>query len=381
MPTGGGKKRAAARPRKAKAAAAPRPALGNDPFERGAAVREPARAVVATATRTATPTPTTTPAPSPRPSPPLRGGEGAEPSAHVATRLRELALAEASGQHARDLAQLVRSLWPVLRGRLLALASLRHLLDAPGAIDDLGLDSGLVARAAPAFDLLVDVWWRVQVRGLEKLPPGGAIVVANHGGRFHWDALVLGHVLRRAGRECRGLLDEPALNAPIAGRIARRLGAVPATPENARALLASGKLAAVFPEGSRNGERPWPERYRIGRFGRGGFARIAMEAGVPVISCAIVGSEETAAPFARPGWLAEALGLPLLAAAPGLPLGPLASLPLPSRWSVRFGEPIAPEDGASPEDAGAVNRLAERARDTLQRMLDEDVASRRSAYL
>jgi 1-acyl-sn-glycerol-3-phosphate acyltransferase len=369
MPTGGGKKHAPARPRKAKAAPAPRQVLGNDPFERGAAVREPVAP-----TRSATPPasaipPTVTPTPTATPSAP-----------RAASRLRDLALEEASGKHARDLARLLHTLWPAVRGRLGALASLRHLLEAPSA-DDLSLDADAIARAAPVLDLLVDAWWRVDVRGVEKLPPGGAIVVANHGGRFHWDALVLGHVLRRAGRECRSLLDEPALGTPIAGRIARRLGAVPATPANARALLHAGKLAAVFPEGSRNGERPWAERYRISRFGRGGFAHIALDAGAPVVPCAIVGSEETAAPFARPGWLADALGLPLLAAAPGLPLGPLASLPLPSRWSVRLGDPIAPERGASPDDAAAVNRLAERTRDTLQRMLDEDVASRRSVYL
>jgi len=406
MPTGGGKRRAPAQPRKAKAAPAPRPVLGNDPFERGAAAREP---VVATAAAHPAATPAATPAkppaprapaaPPPQASPPkphsLRGEEGVAPSpaatatptppptsasASAISRLRHLALEEASGQHARELARLARSLWPAVLSRLGALASLRHLLEAPPA-DDLSLDVGAIARAAPVLDLLVDTWWRVEVRGVEKLPHGGAMVIANHGGRFHWDALVLGHLLRRAGLECRSLLDEPALGTPIVGRIARHLGAVPATPGNARALLRAGKLAAVFPEGSRNGERPWAERYRISRFGRGGFAHIALDAGVPVVPCAIVGSEETAAPFARPGWLADALGLPLLAAAPGLPLGPLASLPLPSRWSVRFGDPIAPEPGASPDDAGAVNRLAERTRDTLQRMLDEDVASRRSVYL
>jgi 1-acyl-sn-glycerol-3-phosphate acyltransferase len=299
----------------------------------------------------------------------------------VAARLRDLGAAEASGQHARELAALVRNLWPALRPRPDSVLLLRRLLDGPGPVDPHGMDPELVAGIAPALDLLVDAWWRTEVRGLERLPPGAALVVANHGGRFHWDALVLGHLLRRAGRELRPLLDEHALRAPVSGRAAARLGAVAATPENALRLLETGRLAAVFPEGSRNGDRPWAERYRIRRFGRGGFARIAMQAGVPIVPCAIVGSEETAAPFARPGWIAEALDLPLLAGAPGLPLGPLAWLPLPSRWSVRFGEPIAPAPGASADDEATATALTESVRATLQRMLDEDVASRPSAYL
>jgi 1-acyl-sn-glycerol-3-phosphate acyltransferase len=299
----------------------------------------------------------------------------------VASRLRDLAAAEASGQHARELAAIFRRLWPALRPRLETLELLRRLFDGPGPLDPYGMDPELVARAGPALDLLVDGWWRTEVRGLERVPAGAALIVANHGGRFHWDALVLGHLLRRAGRELRPLLDEHAMRGRVGGRAAARLGAVEATPENALRLLESGRLAAVFPEGSRNDDRTWADRYRIRRFGRGGLARIAMQAGVPVVPCAIVGSEETAAPFARPGWIAEALDLPLLAGAPGVPLGPLASLPLPSRWSVRFGDPISPEPAAAAEDEAAVIALTETVRATLQRMLDEDVASRPSVYL
>jgi 1-acyl-sn-glycerol-3-phosphate acyltransferase len=220
----------------------------------------------------------------------------------------------------------------------------------------------------------------VEVRGLDRAPSGPALVVANHGGLFHWDALVLSHLLRRAGRELRPVLDDYALGIPLVGRASIRLGAIRATPGNVLELLRDRVLAAVFPEGSRNGARDWSERYQVRRFGRGGFANLALRAQVPVIPCAIVGSEEAAPPFARGGWLAEALGIPLLAAAPALPLGPLAFLPLPSRWTVRFGEPIDPP-GGSPDDPHAVNALAEATRAALQRMLDEDVASRRSVYL
>jgi 1-acyl-sn-glycerol-3-phosphate acyltransferase len=394
---GGREKPGAPTQRPAKRAA--RAALGNDPFERGAApvqlaMATPAKPAAAHAgamtgepsrrRKVATPAAAAAPrqevtvhAPAVAPVPPEAPvGEAHEIAGPPADDVHETA--EAAAPPASDLRAFVHRLWPALRGRLDAILGLPRLLGRPSPGFPQAVDTELVARALPLLDFLLDAWWRVEVRDLDRMPAGPALVVANHGGLFHWDALVLAHVLRRAGRELRPLLDEHALSIPIAGRAALRLGAVPATPENALELLREGVLTGVFPEGSRNGEREWAERYRIRRFGRGGFATIALRAGVPVVPCAIVGGEETAAPFARPGWLAEALGLPLLNAAPALPLRPLALLPLPSRWSVRFGEPILPH--GSPDDARAVNLLAEETRGRLQRMLDEDVASRRSVY-
>lgn len=360
-----------------------RVALGNDPFERGAAV--------AVQLAMATPSggarlPDSPPAPQVRASPEVTREQAAALAPDVfprpATVPGPVAVDERPVREARPpggLAGLLRQLWPALRARLAPVLSLRRLFSNPALPDRHGMDPELVARSSPVFDFLLDAWWRVEVRGLEQLPPGPALLVANHGGRFHWDALVLAHVLRRDQRRCRSLLDEHALAIPLAGRIVTRLGAVLASPEHALALLSEGSLVAVFPEGSRSGNREWGDRYQIRRFGRGGFAHIALRARAPVVPCAIVGGEETSAPFARPGWLAEALGIPLLGAARALPLGPLAWLPLPSRWTVRFGDPIAPE--GDPDDPQSVDALTEQTRATLQRMLDQDVARRKSVYL
>jgi 1-acyl-sn-glycerol-3-phosphate acyltransferase len=407
-----------------------RPALGNDPFEQGAAARSPAAAEPAisalqppTSTASSPPEKPLPPAPEPprrelpaaalaerqagaarpaatRPASAaapevasLRARLGAletrvESAAAVATtRLRELARQEAAGDHARDLLQTWSRLVPALRERLGALAPLRDLFTGRRSLDPFGLDRELFQQTLPLLDFLYTSWWRVEVRRIENVPAeGAAIVVANHGGALAWDALVLRLALLRdhpARRDLRPMLDEHALRLPIAGGIAARLGAVPATPENALRLLRDGAITAVFPEGSRAARRPWPQRYRIERFGRGGFAKLALRSGATIIPCSIVGSEETSAPFARPGWLAEALNMPFLAAAPALPLAPLEMIPLPSRWSLRFGEPIdtrtAGPDGA--EEPARVLELTERARASLQQMLDEDVAARRSVYL
>ena len=310
-------------------------------------------------------------------------------TAAASARLRGLALQETAGEHARELAELAGRLLPLVASRLGGLAALRSIFAgaAPGALDAYGMDRDLPARAAPLLDFLYASWWRVETRQVEHVPATGpVIVVANHGGALFWDALVLRLALLRehpARRELRPLLDDRALGTPVFGRAAARLGAVAATPEHALELLGGGAVLAVFPEGSRNAGRPWPERYRVDRFGRGGFARIALRTGAAVVPCAIVGSEETSAPFARAGWLAERIGMPFLATTPSLPLAPLGILPLPSRWSLRFGAPIdtAALGRAAADDAGQVLALTERTRSALQQMLDEDVAARRAVYL
>jgi 1-acyl-sn-glycerol-3-phosphate acyltransferase len=398
--TGGKSDKASARKRSAK------PVLGNDPFERGAAMRRSAPVPVApipAATETSAP-PVSLPLPS---RPAEEEGEAVRVStassdsssrlhalesrvesaaATAASRLRDLARQEASGQHAKDLLQTVAGLLPVLRERLGALASLRSFFAGTGELDAFGMDRGLFERAMPVLEFLYTSWWRVELRQIENVSAQGPVMlVANHGSALAWDALVLRLALLRdhpAHRELRPLLDEYALKLPLAGVGALRLGAVPATPENALFLLREGRALAVFPEGSHNARRPWTQRYRVERFGRGGFAKLALRTGAPIVPCAIVGSEETSAPFVRTGWLADTLGMPFLASAPPLP-GLLGVIPLPSRWSVRFGEPIdtqAAGPGAA-DDSARVLEVTERARASLQQMLDEDVAARRSVYL
>jgi 1-acyl-sn-glycerol-3-phosphate acyltransferase len=246
------------------------------------------------------------------------------------------------------------------------------------------MDPDLLARARPVVDFLVDSWWRVDVRGVDTLPEGPVVVVANHGGTLPWDAAVLRAVGARQAvpREIRPLLEPRTLESPLLGRALSRLGAAPLRPDVALALLSAGATIALFPEGPRSSPRPWGDRYRVTRFGRGGFARIAALARAPIVPCAIVGSEEAAAPLDRQGWLAESLHLPLLGVAPALPFStPLGWLPLPSRWTVRFGNPIPPPPPEVADDAAAIATVGERVRAALQGMLDADLAGRRSLFL
>jgi len=381
-------------------------ALGNDPFQRGAAVRPPAlpRELPAVAE----PQPPRQVEAAVIPAPPEAGpGPGAPPPArpHLPGNLAALeglidaAIHEAEarlGAAARsggaglarardDVSAILRPLWPVLRDKLASAGDLARLLEPPMRLERFGMDARLVGRTEPLMELLYSRWWRVAVAGLEHLPlDGPAVLACNHAGSLPWDALVVRHAVRRErpGRELRPLLDDAACDRPVVGQALLRLGAVRASPEAAQALLSAGTAVAVFPEGSAVEGRPWHDRYRLGRFGRG-FVRVALRAGAPIVPCAIVGSEETAPPIARTGWLAELLRLPFLATEPALRLPAAGMLPLPARWSLTFGAPID-LGGAGPEradDPVLASQVADRTRQALQGMLDEAVAARRSVFL
>ncbi len=301
-------------------------------------------------------------------------------------RLADVAARAGVTSAAGELRETVARLLPKVKHALGTAIDLARLLEPPGRLDRHGLDARFHERAQPLLDLLYATWWRTEARGVERVPErGAAIIVANHAGAVPWDALVLRHALHRdhpARRDLRPLLDDREADLPFFGPLAIRLGAVRAAPEPAERILRDGALLGVFPEGSAVARKSWGERYRIQRFGRGGFVKIALRTGVPIIPCAIVGSEEASPGIARPGWLAATLGVATL---PGssFRVGAAGLLPLPSRWSLRFGDPVD-LSGAGPaaaDDPSTVNALTERVRSTLQAMLDEEIAARRSVFL
>jgi 1-acyl-sn-glycerol-3-phosphate acyltransferase len=387
----GGKGRAARRARPA--------ALGNDPFERGAAPREPAPSP-ATASGSA-------PGSARQGERDAASGDRAELRAAAAVaarlggaerrldtaladlegRIEELAARAGLGALESELREALARLVPALRQRLGSVGDLLRLLEPPERLDRHGMDPRFAERLTPVIELLYASWWRVRVRGIDAVPSAGpVIVVANHAGVVPWDALVLRHALRRdhpARRDLRPLLDDRECALPVFGAAAVRAGAVRASAESAERLLAQGAAVAVFPEGSAGARKPWRDRYTLVRFGRGGFAKVALRARAPIVPCAIVGSEEASPGISRTGWLAERLGVPLLAASPALTIAPAALVPLPSRWTIRFGAPVEVRDhpATAADDPGIVNALTERVRSSVQAMLDEDVAARTSVFL
>jgi 1-acyl-sn-glycerol-3-phosphate acyltransferase len=254
-------------------------------------------------------------------------------------------------------------------------------------VDDFGLDPVYESRFRPIAEFLYRRYFRIKTEGLTQIPSDGrCILVANHSGTLPLDGLMLRTALRLehpAARELRWLAEDFLFYLPFAGVFMNRVGAVRACQENAERLLGKESLVAVFPEGVQGIRKLWSERYQLQRFGRGGYIRLALRMQAPIIPCAIVGAEETNPLLYRLEYVASLMGLPYIPVTPTFPLlGPLGLMPAPSRWTIKFGEPVS-LDGYGPqaaEDHVLVGRLSERVRGSIQAMLDSGVRERKSVW-
>jgi 1-acyl-sn-glycerol-3-phosphate acyltransferase len=255
-------------------------------------------------------------------------------------------------------------------------------------VDDFGRDPIATARWEPLLDFLYSRWFRVEAAGLEHVPPAGkCLLVANHAGTLPYDSAMVMHAIRRdhpARRDVRPLIEDAVFHLPWLGPLMSRIGGVRACPENAERLLAKGELVAVFPEGVKGMGKLWRDRYRLQRFGRGGFVKLALRSRAPIVPVAVVGAEEALPMLGKVTWFTKTIGLPYVPVTPIFPwLGPAGLLPLPSKWLVEFGAPIdlAAEYGPdAAEDRLLVNRLADQVRAGIQDMVDALRARRRSLF-
>jgi len=299
-------------------------------------------------------------------------------------------LREQVEQAALDVVERIAPSEPVLSGqggyveRQWGREALRNRLEE---VDDFGLDPEFEAKLRPAIDLLYRRYFRVQVEGIDHIPSAGrAVIVANHGGTLPLDGAMLRTAIRLdhpSSRDLRWLAEDFVFYLPFAGVFMNRLGAVRACPENAERLLEKDGLIAVFPEGVHGIKKLFSERYQLQRFGRGGYIRLCMRMRAPLIPCAIIGAEEANPLLYRMESLAALWKLPYLPITPTFPLlGPLGLVPAPTRWKLRFGEPIS-FDNYGPEaldDHVLIGRLSERVRTSIQGLLDSGLSQRKSVW-
>jgi 1-acyl-sn-glycerol-3-phosphate acyltransferase len=255
-------------------------------------------------------------------------------------------------------------------------------------LDDFGFDPEF-AQAVPLALLrpLYRHWFRVEVRGIEHLPAsGGALIVANHSGAIPMDALMTSvavHEEHPHHRFLRTLGADLVFQTPVLAGLARRSGATLASNPDAERLLSGGELVGVWPEGFKGIGKPFSERYKLQRFGRGGFVSAALRTGTPIIPCSIVGAEEIYPIIGNVPSLARLLGLPYLPVTPFFPLlGPLGAIPLPSKWLIEFGPPVPTQDfgpGAA-EDPILVFDLTDQIRQSIQQTLYSLLVQRRSIF-
>jgi 1-acyl-sn-glycerol-3-phosphate acyltransferase len=265
----------------------------------------------------------------------------------------------------------------------------RRRLTGEYEIDEFGFDPELNENVLlPLLRPLYERWFRVEMFGLEHVSDtGAALVAANHSGTLPIDGVMLQvglHDDHPAHRNLRLLGADLVYQIPVLAHLARKSGHTLACQADASRLLAQGQLVGVFPEGFKGVGKPFSERYRLQRFGRGGFVATAMRAQVPIIPCAIVGAEEIYPKIADLKPLARLLGFPYFPVTPTWPLfGLLGLVPLPSKWMIAFGEPIRTDeyDPAQADDHMTIFNLTDQVRETIQNMLYDLLRRRGPAFL
>jgi 1-acyl-sn-glycerol-3-phosphate acyltransferase len=272
------------------------------------------------------------------------------------------------------------------------LRDLRQLVPAaePGRqVDDWGRSERVFDAIQPLLDFYYRHWFRVEVEGIENVPDaGGALLVSNHSGALPPDAPMIMQALRHEHPSSRPvyMLGEHWFKGyPGVSMLVGKMGLVPAHPANAQRLLRDeGRLVLVFPEGAKASRKLYWQRYRLRRFGRGGFVRTAMRADVPIVPIAVLGAEEAMPIFAHVPLLQRLTGLiyfPINHAFPQFGLA-AALMYLPAKFRIRFLEPVdlsgcGPEDA---EDVALVQGLSEDIRARIQAELDELQAARSSVW-
>ncbi|QIB44321.1 lysophospholipid acyltransferase family protein [Streptomyces aureoverticillatus] len=268
------------------------------------------------------------------------------------------------------------------------LAFLRRRLTGEYDVDDFGYDEELTDQVLMSLlRPFYEKYFRVEVKGIENIPAdGGALIVANHSGTLPLDGLMMQvavHDNHPHQRHLRLLAADLVFMLPVINELARKAGHTLACAEDAEALLERGELVGVMPEGFKGIGKPFGERYKLQRFGRGGFVSTALRTGSPIVPCSIVGAEEIYPMIGNAKTLARVLGIPYFPLTPTFPwLGPLGMVPLPTKWTIQFGEAI-PTDGYPPEaaeDPMLMFNLTDQVREQIQHTLYKLLVQRRSVF-
>jgi 1-acyl-sn-glycerol-3-phosphate acyltransferase len=244
---------------------------------------------------------------------------------------------------------------------------------------------GLFDRTAVEF--FYRYWFRAEVEGIENVPAtGGALLVSNHAGALPPDAAMIAKAIREEHPHPRHLhitVENFFRGYPGFSMLIPKIGCVTAHPANVQRLLYDeGQLVLVFPEGRKGTEKLYKDRYRLRRFGRGGFVEAAMRARAPIVPVCVVGAEEAAPVFAQMGLMKRVTGLLYFPITPTFPhFGLLGMLGyLPAKFKLRFLEPISFDEDGLEEDKALVQTVSHEIRARIQENLWDMIAKRKSVW-
>jgi len=295
----------------------------------------------------------------------------------LSTRLRE-----ATGREVIDMARVMEVIQFLYQQRELARRG------ADYAVDDFGFDAQWTESLLPLFKLMYRDYWRVETTGIENVPATGrALLVANHSGVLPWDGTMIKTAIfaeHPEPRHVRALVASLFMGMPVLSWFLRRTGQTVGHPDDTRRLLERDELVLVFPEGVKGTGKPFKDRYRLRRFGRGGFVATAIRTGAPIIPVSVVGSEEIYPMIADAAPVAKFFGLPYFPITPTWPwLGILGMIPLPSKWRIQFHPPVRTElfHAASADDQHLVMTVADEVRNTIQNGIYDNLKLRRGVFV
>jgi 1-acyl-sn-glycerol-3-phosphate acyltransferase len=255
-----------------------------------------------------------------------------------------------------------------------------HMPAASLGVDPFGLDPEWAKYALAVAAFFYRAYFRAEVSGLERLPPGRVLVVSNHSGQVPFDGMMIGAALfldAEPPRFTRSMVEKWSQTLPFVSTLFSRLGQVVGVPENARRLLDQGEAVLVFPEGSRGISKPFSDRYKLGSFGLG-FMRLALETGTPIVPVGVVGAEEQYISFANLTSVARLFGMPSFPIIPQWFI-PGGQMPLPTKYRLYFGEPMY-FDGDAEDDDAVVSAKVDEVKGAIRKLLDEGLAKRRSIF-
>jgi 1-acyl-sn-glycerol-3-phosphate acyltransferase len=255
---------------------------------------------------------------------------------------------------------------------------------AEHTFDEFGMDANYIRFFSKTlFKFLCDFYWRIETRGLEHIPrQGPGVLVGMHRGFMPWDGVMALHQLvGKTGRIPRFLTHPGLLKFPFICNFVRKLGGVVACRESADRVLESGELLGVFPEGVHGAFLPYREAYRLQRFGRDDFVKMALCHRAPIVPFVTVGSAEILPVV----WQIKSRWWTRYSGWPCLPIStfPFLPVPLPSKWHTQFLPPMHTEKQYPPEaalDASAVKTISLEVRTKMQATVDELLRRRRSIF-
>ena len=252
----------------------------------------------------------------------------------------------------------------------------------PYGVDPFGFDPQYVKKVVGPAAWLYRKYFRCEAQGLENVPEGRCLIIANHSGQLPFDGLMIGMSMfldSEPPRFTRSMVERFVPATPFVSPLLARCGQILGTPENCRRLLGAGESILVFPEGVRGLNKTWSQRYRLQRFGQG-FMRLALETNTPIVPAVVIGAEEQAPTFYNAKSIGRMFGMPAFPITPTNPLFPgVGLLPLPTRYRIRFGKPMNFEGNANDEDDVILEKVSH-VKNKMQQMIDEGLKEREHIF-